>query len=462
MKKNKLLLVLFSISLLFTVSCVNKILVRSEKGDLVGLKKIEIKDKEEVNVTSIYGWSPLMFAARDGNVEMAEYLIEMGADVNLNYYKFEEPGNNVSLIKNVASTPLHIACLHDQLDVEKLLLKNGADTNARNIVGFTPIDVACKKNHFQSAKLLVEEGADVNIQTVNGLTPLMRLLKKHDSTEKEIGDFAKYLVTKGANVNIMSGKRWRPTGTPPKYVNTFYTLGSYSAGWTPLMLAVSKGYTDIAKLLIDSGADITPKPDDSFSTYYCSCWTPLTVAAAYGHQEITGMLLDNGADINSKTKDLRTPLHIAARMDKVDTADYLIGKGAEVYDFGSVGEDSHATAVTYKLSAESLDKEEDKQMVVDNYKLANKYFKKAHIQFNKVSEKISKQITQTRVANVITFVANVAVAAVQTYYGTGGSYGNNMQFMSTASLKELKKQYTELSEKNLQSSVEVESILKGF
>ena len=98
-------------------------------------------------------------------------------------------------VPGYGGTPLHIAVLADQKEVAELLLENGADINARaeDEAGGTPLHWAAAIGRKQFAELLVEAGADVNATDINGYTPLDATLYYEPEQEKqaklEIADF---------------------------------------------------------------------------------------------------------------------------------------------------------------------------------------------------------------------------------------------------------------------------------
>jgi hypothetical protein len=84
------------------------------------------------NIDTLDYWgTPLAAAARTNNLEVAQYLIDNGADLNL--------GNSDGY---ESKTPLHAAAAHNSVEVAKLLLANGADTTIRNRENETPLQVA--------------------------------------------------------------------------------------------------------------------------------------------------------------------------------------------------------------------------------------------------------------------------------------------------------------------------------
>ena len=94
-------------------------------------------------------------------------------------------------------------------------------------------------------------------------------------------------------------------------------------GWTPLRMAVNKGFLEIVKLLIKNGADVNAKDEDG-------C-TPLHEAIGEGCYDIAKLLIENGADVNAKVFDGWTPLHLAALWDKIDIVKVLIENGVDPF-----------------------------------------------------------------------------------------------------------------------------------
>ncbi len=90
---------------------------------------------------------------------------------------------------------LHWATSEGDLDVAKLLIENGADVNAHNVDGFTPLMLATQEGETDIAKFLIENGADVNVKDENGETALnmakernlpaiVQLLREHGAKDE--------------------------------------------------------------------------------------------------------------------------------------------------------------------------------------------------------------------------------------------------------------------------------------
>ena len=91
--------------------------------------------------------------------------------------------------------------------------------------------------------------------------------------------------------------------------------------YTPLHLAVREESVEIARMLIDAGADL-----DIQDTWGSD--TPLHDAAFFGRVEIARMLIDAKADLDVQDNDGRTPLHRAAGNGRVEIARMLIDAGS--------------------------------------------------------------------------------------------------------------------------------------
>lgn len=239
--------------------------------------------------------TPINVACDSGNIEMARFLIEKGADVNTKNDAGMTPlmGNNnpdfVRLliekgadvnVKDVSGlTPLHMA---QNSGIAGFLIASGADVNARDEVGSTPLHIA---DTIDMVRLLIEKGADINAKNNYGETPLYRALINN------YADIAGYLLVKGSSTDSIM-----------------------ISGETPLIYAIRENQTDIVRLLIENGADVNPEWGD----------TPLHLS---NNAEISRLLIDKGAAVNSRSETGATPLFYAST---AEIASLLIEKGADV------------------------------------------------------------------------------------------------------------------------------------
>lgn len=87
---------------------------------------------------------------------------------------------------------------------------------------------------------------------------------------------------------------------------------------SPLMMAALKGHTELARQLIDRGADVNK-----------TGWTPLHYAATNGHLEIIALLLEHHAYIDAESPNKTTPLMMAAHYGTPAAVKLLLESGAD-------------------------------------------------------------------------------------------------------------------------------------
>lgn len=132
-------------------------------------------------------------------------------------------------------TPLMWASLNNNIEIVEILLDNGAKVNAQALFGETALWWAVYAQNITIAKLLIERGADINSRNLVGNTILTNGLLVGWLDQNSI----KFLLSEGIDVNI-SGMH----------------------GETALMVACLRSYFDIAKMLLESKADIYAKLRD--------------------------------------------------------------------------------------------------------------------------------------------------------------------------------------------------------
>ncbi|XP_042911828.1 uncharacterized protein [Parasteatoda tepidariorum] len=247
------------------------LLHEAAKKSLVKILETLIESKINlINVVDKDGCTPLHYAADE---KVTKLLIKRGADIEAKSMHGE--------------TPLHYAVNHDKYEVVEILIKNGADMNARSSRGYTPLHAAVMNEKYEVVELLIKEGADVEAKNSYDVTPLFVA-----GSEK----IAKLLIAKSADINAKSSK-----------------------GLTPLHYAVIFKKDEVVKLLIKEGADVEAKDFRGA--------TPLSVA---GCRKIAKLLIAKGADINAKNNVGYTPLHDAVIKGNYKVVELLIKEGADV------------------------------------------------------------------------------------------------------------------------------------
>lgn len=149
------------------------------------VKYLVEEKKMKLDLNNNLGQTPLFLSVFDKNMDMFEYLISKGADVNAKTNK-----NETLLFYAVGGNKLDI--------VEYLVEKQGMDVNARDKEMNTPIFSSVKLPNVKIMKYLIKKGADVKVQNIKGETPLHRACyyrfgRSHDDID--------LLVKNGVDIN---------------------------------------------------------------------------------------------------------------------------------------------------------------------------------------------------------------------------------------------------------------------
>lgn len=121
---------------------------------------------EYANATKKYnGETALIEATNKGNTEIVEMLLKAGA--------------NVDARNKYCYTALIEASWGSHIDIVRMLLKAGADVNAQNHFGYTAlIEASINGNTTDIVKMLLDAGADVNVRDITSQTALMNAIRK--------------------------------------------------------------------------------------------------------------------------------------------------------------------------------------------------------------------------------------------------------------------------------------------
>src|SRR5579872_3121037 len=190
------------------------------------------------------------------------------------------------------------------------------------------------------AAALKQDPSVINATYRNGITPvLLAVYANHP-------DIAEFLIsTAHIKPSIFEAAA---TGRVPlvrEYLDKDPSLAhAWSAdGWTPLHL--NFGNLEVAKLLIDRGADINVNSRNKLNA------TPLQGAAASNRTALAKLYLASGANVNCRSENGGSPLHEAAGNGFVGFAQLLIDHGANVNQRDDSGKTPLTIAIEEKQNA---------------------------------------------------------------------------------------------------------------
>ena len=236
--------------------------------------------KEDVNRRNPDGSTPLQWAVYNGDVAEVKRLLRAGADA--------------SIANKYGATPMSLAAEVGSTEMLKVLLEVGADVESPNADGQTALLAVARTGNVEAAKLLIDRGAKVDAKEKwGGQTPLMWASARRHPAMMEL------LISKGADVNAASidrnYQRHVQAEGRPKSLD--------SGGLTPLLYAARENCMACVDVLLKHKADIDlPDPDGV---------SPLLVAVMNANWDLAKRLIDAGADVNQWDIFGETPLYTA-------------------------------------------------------------------------------------------------------------------------------------------------------
>jgi uncharacterized protein len=265
--------------------------------------------------------TPLMFAAREGDVESARLLVAAGADVNA--------------IAGDGKNALGLAIFNGNYEAAAFLVDSQSNVNQADTQGFTPLFWAVDRRNMETAPnfpwmvtadplplitKLLDAGANPNALVNNTprarmragsprivfATPLMRAAFSGDL------ELVKQLLAHGADPRIVS----KDGETMVEAAAGLGFIQGYSKGRTPAERL------EVVKLFVERGADVNAADDYGI--------TPLMVAGNMGDTKIIQYLVDKGADLGAFDLGKKNDGAFGASVEPLMPIDYAIGVGTFV------------------------------------------------------------------------------------------------------------------------------------
>ena len=117
----------------------------------------------------------------------------------LKLFLIVDQGADVNAVSRLGNTPLHLAADNGQLQIAELLLQRGAKVDVDNAVRSTPLVMAVQSEHAPVVKLLLEHGADPELKNKMKETALSIAQRRNN---KEILELIKQSEQKGGLFNF--------------------------------------------------------------------------------------------------------------------------------------------------------------------------------------------------------------------------------------------------------------------
>lgn len=302
--------------------------------------RLLIEHGADVNARTKSGFTPLLFAAQQGDMDSVKILAAAGAELNAATLVEDEPGTTLVSLKGSVpqgTTPLLMAVAGGHKELAEFLLDKGADPNAADLYGYTALHYAVwgPTDMLDLVKELLARGANPNARLVaEPAIDLMSLLGR--------GRF-----------NIITASQ----------SSAVYKDGSPSwFGATPLWLAAQIGNVDAIRVLVAHGGDPMIPTEDPMDPKLGT--TPLLAAAGVGrliswkeeervvaqregrnNLEAVKLLWELGSDVNAVGQNGWTALHGAGSTGENEVVKFLVEKGAKLDAMSKFGETPLSTVL---------------------------------------------------------------------------------------------------------------------
>jgi len=266
-----------------------------------------LKAGHNVNAHLPDGTTALHWAVETGDLPIVEALLAAGAAANA--------------ANDYGVAPLTLACENGGGALVSRLLAAGADPNhAVSSTAVTALMSCARTGDAGAVRALLSHGARANARENARLqTALMwAAAERHP-------DAVRALIAGGADVNARSAVRqaavsagFSPTIPESEKLKTVFELKQ--GGYTALMFAARSGDVASAERLLNAGANVNDAGADGASA--------LVVALLSGQGDVAKLLLDRGADPNAAAAGYG-PLHVAVLRGDAALVTALLARGAD-------------------------------------------------------------------------------------------------------------------------------------
>jgi uncharacterized protein len=239
-------------------------------------------------------------------------------------------------------TPLLYAARDGRIDITRILIAAKADVQQADVNGITPLLMAITNNHLDTAKFLLENAAAPNAADWWGRTPLYAAIEirnrdygrnnEHEIDRPAALEVIRMLIDRGANVNA------RTKEVPP--TRRFVTpLGDLSwvdfTGQTAFLRAALAGDITVMRLLLEKGADPNIPTFAGTTALMAAAGVNWMTGQTFTESkealmEAVQLCLDKGGDVNAKNSMGVTAVIGAANRGSDDILEFLVKKGARL------------------------------------------------------------------------------------------------------------------------------------
>jgi ankyrin repeat protein len=305
----------------------------AQRGDTRAVLEL-LAEGADPNAVGRDGTPALHWTVRVGDRATAERLVAAGANVNA--------------ASRYGVTPLQLAIARGDGTLTRWLLAAGADAAATDRAGEPPLMQAARIGNVEAVAALLQHGVPVDArEAAFGQTALL-LAARHGHVE-----LVKLLLDSGADVDAATRPEEAPRFIPPSESPPGLSrgIGIVRAGWpedrgkrfpaggakTALNYAAREGHLDVARLLIERGANLELADDNGITplldAILNASFFRVSRTGTSAHLSVANLLLDAGANVNAMDWYGETPLWAAVDLRNLELgpADKATGVREEAF-----------------------------------------------------------------------------------------------------------------------------------
>jgi ankyrin repeat protein len=262
----------------------------------------------DLNTLNQSGEAPITIASSQNNFELVRMLTEAGANIDI----AEKNSNNA----------LTIAFENQNEEIINYLLDNGADSKNDYLDkdGESILFYAAHLGDLDILSKVVKRGANLNIRNVRQQTAALQMIMGISSDRNEV---LKFLVDNGAEMNGYNAIYFFTDNNNDDFL--FYLIDkgldincTADGHWSALMYAVRNGNIERVDRMLEKGVNVNYQSELDKST-------AIMIAAMCGETEIVKLLLAAGADVTARDAGGRNALDYA--QDPYEFADHVFETG---------------------------------------------------------------------------------------------------------------------------------------
>lgn len=376
--------------------------VSASRGDNQSARNI-ILETRDTETRSVYGETPLLWAAKVGDDALVSQLLSMGADPN-------------DVNPTTGETPLLAATKNGRASVLTALLKAGANRNAKDLLGRGAVETAVLAGKSDILLILVDAGFSIDPSISSSLVltaagsgntkTVEHLLKSGASIKYQGSDGESVLMAAVRSGNVSLASRLLKHGADVQLTD--------KAGRTALTLASQSGDPNMCEILLSAGADINARDVRGNS--------PLMWSIMMGHHNLAASLVEKGADITVRNEANKNALYLSAFSP--ETTRVLMGRNAHVVETKIEGQDYYRAALAYKWLATFVEAEMSEGHIDTTvwagetrraYEIAARLFESTANQYTELASELRTKQTLRVVGSVLLTAASVALASASAH-----------------------------------------------